>query len=531
MEFLLYPIIGTDSKKKYWFFSDLGTGNYTNLGYEHNVGEFETIFPVNWLTSNNKLWAKQGWSVAKKTDINYTFTVYSAGTVSPIYYQYEKLASFPTQSVGIDIKSCNVVYANRIFPKKILSGDFNGDGLTDVIAIDQELSSIIKGTLCMPKQSILTSKKVYFVNLKRDVISDIVTYSGELLTNLSSASRVEVADLNGDGKSDFLIFENGKATSYTLNDVNQLVLLWDYTDTNISVDISKTILLGDYNGDGKTDFIVPKVYGSTEWYKYTSTGSNFLKEVQNYIDVPFNQSTTTSTYNYTISDYDKDGKSDLVLINTLLNTAKTQGSIFLRCYINKNGSFSGGLNNGSSVSEYSTFSPDIKLNTLPIYLPTRRGITTKYKPYEPTMEIAFLGNNKIFYFNTDKDHVQDQLLRSIRTANGVTESITYKPLNSDYDEEYNTIYSSSYSETYPNSNIESASSMQVVSMLEKQSATDYKKQLYSYYDAISNVNGLGFLGFKAAAKTNWFDDNNPIMTTVSNLIPICVVPILRAIVS
>ncbi|WP_163399224.1 RHS repeat-associated core domain-containing protein [Flavobacterium fluviatile] len=515
MEFLLYPTTGTDSKKKYWFFSDLGTGNYTNIGYEHNVGEFETIFPMNWLTWNNKLWAKQGWSVAKKTDTNYTFTVYSAGTVSPVYYQYEQVASFPTQSVGIDIKSCNVVYANRIFPKKILSGDFNGDGLTDVIAIDQELSSIVKGTLCSPKQVKFTSKKVYFVNLKRDVTSDIVTYSGELLLSLSSDSRVEVADLNGDGKSDFLIFENGRVTSYTLNNENLLVPLGVYTDTNISVDTSKTILLGDYNGDGKTDFIVPKVYDSSEWYKYTSTGNSFFKEVQNYIDIPFKQSTTTSSYNYTISDYDKDGKSDLILINTLLNAAKTQGSIFLKCHINKNGSFSGGLNNGSSVSEYSVFSPDIKLNTLPIYLPTGRGIMTKYKPLEPTMEIAFLSNNKIFYFNTDKDHAQDQLLRSIRTGNGVTESITYKPLNSDYDDEYNTIYGSSYSETYPNSNIESASSMQVVSMLEKQSATDYKKQLFSYYDGISNVNGLGFLGFKAAAKTNWFDDNNPIITTVS----------------
>ncbi|OYX25843.1 MAG: hypothetical protein B7Z06_06635 [Flavobacteriales bacterium 32-35-8] len=511
MEFLLYPTTGINRKAIYWLFSSINSGNYTNFGSQHNVGAFETIFPTTWLSWNNHLMPKQGWTVAKKTDINYTFTVYSTGTVSPIYYQYDRVVEFPTYYLQVCYDN-NVYSENKIFPKKILSGDFNGDGLTDVVAIDMELTE--GGYDCGTDIISITSKKVYFVDLKRDNTSNFLTYSGELSANITSNSRVEVADLNGDGKSDFMVFENGKVTSYTLNDANQLILLWNYTDTNISIATTKTILLGDYNGDGKTDFIIPNGYGSTTWYKYTSTGTGFIKTTQTYSGISFTQNNSTNTYNYIASDYDKDGKSDLILTKSNRNSANTLGTLTVSCYKNIGGIFS----SNNSVSSSSTQQADIKLNALPIYLPTGKGIESKDKPYNPTLEIAFLSNDKIFYFNSNKDNTQDQLLRAISTGNGVTESISYRPLNSDVDYSngfYSPIYNSSYSETYPNSNIESASSMQVVSMLEKQSATTYKKQLYSYYDAISNTEGLGFLGFKSTASTNWFDDNNPIITTVS----------------
>jgi RHS repeat-associated protein len=486
MEFILYPTTGTDSKAKYWLFSSIDSGNYTNFGSQHNVGAFETIFPTIWLSWNNHLMPKQGWTVVKKTNTNYTFTVYCAGIASQIYYQYDRVVSFPIQPNG----SCN---SGQIIPKKILSGDFNSDGLTDVIAIDNACSS----------------KKVYFVDLKRDNTTNFLTYSGELSATLTSSSKVEVADINGDGKSDFMVFENGKVTCYTLNDSNQLVLLCSYTDTNISVATTQTIILGDFNGDGKTDFMIPSGYASNRWYKYTSTGTNFSKLI---IDsrITYLQNTSTQTHNYFMSDYDKDGKSNLIRTLTTRNSANTLGNILVKCYKNVNGLFYP----DQAIEDTSPYQTDIYLNSLPIYLPTGKGIQSKDKPYNPTLEIAFLSNDKIFYFNSNKDNVQDQLLRSVTTGNGVKESITYRPLNSDYDQNYNQIYNSSYSETYPNSNIESASSMQVVSMLEKQSATDYKKQLYSYYGAVSNTEGLGFLGFKSTANTNWFDGNNPIISTV-----------------
>ena len=517
MEFLLYPTTGPSSKAKYWFFTDIEAGSYTNMPYEHNVGAFETIFPVSWLTWSNKLWTKQGWAVVKKTDTNYTFTVYSAGTVNPIYYQYERVVDFPTQSVWVTT-GCSSVSVNKIFPKKILSGDFNGDGLTDVIAIDMDLISDRRVNLCVPVISTITSKKVYFVDLKRDNTTNFLTYSGELASVITANSKVEVADVNSDGKSDFMIFENGKVTTYTLNSTNQLVLLWDYPDANISIESNKTILLGDYNGDGKTDFMIPKVYGSSDWYKYTSLGNNFTKVVQNYLNFPFLQNTTGTTYNYIASDSNKDGKSDLIQTSSTRNSTDLNGVLKVLCYYNVDiSTYNSSLNSASSY-----YSPDINLYALPIYLPTGRGIPTSGKPYNPTLEIAFLNNNKVFYFNSQKDNSKDQLLRTITTGNGVKESITYQSLSEDSlsEDGYTPIYSPVlFTENYPQTDIESAATVQVVTKLEKQSASVYKKQLFAYAGATSNLEGLGYLGFRASTRTNWFEDESQIISSISKFDP------------
>lgn len=501
MELLIYPATGPSSKAKYWFFTDIASGNYTNIAYEHNVGAFETIFPVSWLTWNNKLWTKQGWAVAKKTDTNYTFSVYCAGTTNPIYLQYERVVNFPTMSHnGIE----------KISPKKILSGDFNGDGLTDVVAIDLPVSWSC-GNGCFVTKF---SDNVYFIDLKRDNTTNFLTYSGKL-RYITTNTKVEVADVNGDGKSDFMVFENGKVTTYTLDSNNQLVLLWDYLDANISIDSSKTILLGDYNGDGKTDFIIPKGYGFSEWYKYSSTGSNFVKVMQNN-RITYIQNSTSSTNNYIVADCNKDGKSDLIRTYTYLYQAK--GYIEVNYYPNINQDFSPDFR----YSATSLSSTDIKLNAQPFYLPTGRGIITSGKPYNPTLEIAFLSNNKIFYFNSEKDFSKEKLLKTITTGNGVRESITYKPLSPDSlsEDGYTPIYTPSlFTESYPNTDIGSAATVQVVTKLEKQSASIYKKQLFAYAGATSNLEGLGYLGFRASMRTNWFEDQSQIISSISKLDP------------
>lgn len=518
MDFLIYPTTGSESKSKYWLYSDINSGG-DNIGFEHKVGAFEAIFPVSWLTWNNKLYTKQGWAVAKRSDTNYTFTVYSAGITSPIYYQYEKVVNFPTQTIGGSGEGCTTIDVETIFPKKILSGDFNGDGITDVVAIDLELRSFsyiddyYNG--CVVNSEILTSKKVYFVDLKRDNTTNF-TYSGELASVITSNTKVEVADVNGDGKSDFMIFEKGKVTAYTLNDNNQLILLFDYADTQI-ISTSNLPLLGDYNGDGKTDFMIPAdgTNRTMAWITYTSTGTSFLKSYP-FPGVWYEPNTSINTYNYIVTDYNKDGKSDLIITSTSKNIGSSMGRIDISSYNNKSGIFSYPV----SASSSSINSVDINVNTLPIYLPTGRGIPSNGKPYNPTLEIAFLSNNKIFYFNSNKDNTQDQLLRTITTGNGVKESITYQPLSTtSYNERYMPIYTSGYMETYPKIDIESAATVQLVTKLEKQSASVYKKQLFTYAGATSNLEGLGFMGFRASMRTNWFEDDSKAISTVSKFDP------------
>jgi RHS repeat-associated protein len=51
--------------------------------------------------------------------------------------------------------------------------------------------------------------------------------------------------------------------------------------------------------------------------------------------------------------------------------------------------------------------------------------------------------------------------------------------------------------------------------LEKQSASVYKKQMFTYYGAVSNVEGIGFLGFRGTMRTNWYNDLISPISTIS----------------
>lgn len=532
MDFLLYPTTGTDAKKKYWLFSGINSGVYTNIGWEHTVGKFEDIFAVSWLSWNNKLMPTQGWTVVKtdfSTDTT-NFITYSAGISSPIYFQYEKVYQFPkftyyndyncngnegplqrgadTNVIIIPIEPQDPVPVELSVPKSYFSGDFNGDGLTDIVAIEKPITySYTYG--CYGYTTTRYGGGSYFVNLDRRLASNFVNYAGNITSD--SNSQFKVADFNGDGKADIYVFNTGKLKVYTLNDSNYFVLLYENTTTDANIVLDKSILLGDYNGDGKTDFIIPKAYGSTSWYKYLSTGISFIKTEEYSTGIYFLQNNGTNTYNYIASDYDKDGKTDLILTASNRNSGNTAGSLKVTCYRNYNGFFS----NLYQVVASSPYQSDINLNALPVFLPTGRGIQTKDKPYNPTLEIAFLNTNKIHYFNSNKDNTQDHLLRSITTGDGVKESISYQPLDANSREGYYPVYSGGYAENYPNVDIQLSSSIQVVTKLEKQSAAIYKKQLFSYYGAVSNVEGLGFLGFRATMRTNWHDDATPIISSIS----------------
>ena len=264
--------------------------------------------------------------------------------------------------------------------------------------------------------------------------------------------------------------------------------------------------MGDYNGDGKTDFMIPKGAGYAEWYKYSSTGINLVKETQSYFSFYYPTNSSTYTYDVIPSDYNNDGKTDLLLTSSSRGSGSSVGSLSITCYINKNGTFSG--NTGDYYSGYISNQADIYTNAIPIFLSSNQS--------NRKLELAYINNNKVFFFNSTKDFSKEQLLKTIVAGNGVTESILYQPLSPNSYQDIGSIYSNSgYTENYPNIDIIDAPTFQVVTKLEKTSATGYKKQLFTYYGAVSNVEGLGFLGFRATLRTNWFDDSKPIISSVS----------------
>lgn len=512
MDFLMYPTTGNDAKRKYWIFSEISS-SIGNLGIEHPVGIFEDIVPVTFLTESGILAPMQGWNVITKNNVTNitTFTSYSKDPILPhILYQYERSFSFPTLIYYNEHPlSCTQtrppIKVERQLAKRYVSGDFNGDGLTDIIVVEQNYNYLRNGFCNDQGQLQLISEtyigQSYFINLDRRFTTSNLQNAGQL--NINSEDKVIVGDFNGDGKSDIYIFSEGYLKVYTLNNQNQFIILFENTIGNSDIVLDKIILMGDYNGDGKSDFIIPKGFNSTNYAKFLSTGQSFVITNEYYNTMPYNQSVNNNIFHYIANDINNDGKTDIIAVKTFRgsNGSSQGGLISIRIHENMMSDF---------ISEVfvDTFQANILAYPVPIFLSSDK--------LNKNLEISFISGSKIHNFQSKKDFNQDKLLSSVVTGNGVTESITYLPLDKNALQDGNAIYAhSGYTEIYPNTDILVAPTLQVVSKLEKQSNTVYKKQLFFYYGAVSNVEGLGFLGFRGLMRTNWHNDNSQITSSIS----------------
>ena len=513
MDFVLYPTKGDLAKKKFWLFTDINN-NSLNIPSEVASGSFEEIFPSTFLFQANIQSDSQGITAiqsatdSKAVNFNTYFnSIYGVGVMNT------KQVTFPvrniTNCVGNSFRT-----TDKSQSKKYFNGDFNGDGLTDVIAIDNEEKQEAGPCFSASQynSTYASTGKVYFIDLDNRKTSNFWIEAGTLTDHFrnyktfSDQDRIETFDVNGDGKTDILHFKNGSVTVYTLDNTNKLVLLWKTTDANIVTNLS--ILPGDYNGDGKMDFIIPKNVGltnSNDYFKFLSKGNAFEKFSQWY-DIPNLGSQVISESGGGVSinnliplDFNGDGKTDIVHFRTIYGNTAKQGAIIIRSYNNNGTAFS------FSSESYIKSTPLIKSYAAPIFLSPNRN--NQY------VEVGAITDNLIYTFNSLKNFSKETLLSTITTGNGVKETISYSSLQQD---QYESFYTPSpFVETFPNIDISVAPNFKIVTKLEKKSADGYKKQLFNYYGAVSNTEGLGFLGFRAVKSTNWHNDSTSLISNVS----------------
>ncbi|TPG36297.1 FG-GAP-like repeat-containing protein [Flavobacterium pectinovorum] len=526
----------TTSKNKFTLFSNIVSGKL-NTGSALSVDTFENIFPASYLSSDNKM-LPQGWATLKKTDAKCIISLYGTGSTSPIFKHYEKQYNFnKTVSIASNWSYCDPKdYTGLILeniPMEYISGDFNGDGLTDVIAIEKSFYYTMRvcnfGTKTTEyPQTRHPGGTAYLFNLDRRLTTNEPENIGNVVINTVANSKLFVADFDGDGKSDIYIFEPGFIKIYSLNKDNKLVLLYQNTIADPSIVLDRTILLGDYNGDGKTDFVIPNELNKDSWNFYLATGTSFNKtntavgvsyQNKGYVDYfqvkgddgvvryPYALAETT----YIANDYNGDGKTDILCQLNLTAASngfygKVGSPIVTRLMLLENQ-----MVRDSEVKFSSIYAPyevtGIGRNSIPIF--------TNHNQVNQNLEYSIIFDNMIKSFKSPKDNREDVLLKGITTGNGVKETITYKPLMQD---PYEPIYTpTALTETFPNVDVIAVPGFKIVSMLEKQSATVYKKQQYFYSGAVSNADGLGFLGFRSTSKTNWFEDyDSDIISSLSN---------------
>jgi hypothetical protein len=185
-----------------------------------------------------------------------------------------------------------VDYATDSSPVSVIVGDFNGDGKLDLATANQDSKTI---------SVLLRNADNTGFDTKLDYATVTTPYS------LSSG------DFNGDGKLDLSI------TNYWDKTVSVLLRNADNTGFDPKYDVAITdsnlysITVGDFNGDGKADFVVANVGNNmVSVYLRNNANTGFDPKVD----------FTTGSYPLSVSvaDFNADGKVDMAVGNIMSNT-------------------------------------------------------------------------------------------------------------------------------------------------------------------------------------------------------------------
>jgi len=185
---------------------------------------------------------------------------------------------------------------NYYQPQRMAVGDINGDGKADIVTVEKEASG---------------GAYVYVRGISNG--SGGFAWSGTNLTGMAEALKMDVGDVNGDGKADIVAVEreSGGLFRYMLGTSNGAGnFAWNFTNLK-GFYRPVAMALGDINGDGRADIVSVEKDGSSGYYTYVrgiSDGSgNFAWEGTGLKGMyhPFKMA---------VGDITGDGKADIVAV-------------------------------------------------------------------------------------------------------------------------------------------------------------------------------------------------------------------------
>ena len=540
---------------------------YTNL-FKEDSGNVPINLPTNngqlfsgTTLTNNKINQFQSLIYIKETLNSIEFKTYNINS-NGVYLDFTKNLNFNnTMLIDPSVGDHCAQYANLQKFNTYLEGDFNGDGISEFIieSLRNQRSTSYEYTeydhnTGYPINEYCTETFDYdgldfhLVNLDPNANTSLGQKDFAFIPNgnLLDGGKKYVMDFNSDGKSDILIINSNKTYSVVgfkqLNSAPWIELEILGSGSIDKYSETKQILFGDYNGDGKTDVMLPDTEGGighTLWHIYYSNpkisgGDFFTKESHNIVEYwpntgsTYNTQTHFSTY-YAI-DVNKDGKSDIVRVwrkyykpSWTINDHNTQW--WITAFTNNIGrTLSGTTFPLSYNSDYENISPffgpqhfDSDSPDIPIPL------ASNYKYNGANTELVLIRGhyNKIEYYQFNKNVETENRLVSVTESSGnIKQTIDYKPMeasNSSYGNSSTDFYSSTGTVNYPNIEIVRNPNSFLVSKLTATINGVSKYQDFRYRGYVSNYN-YGAVGFIRSSRSSWYlsDSDTKIWSTQHN---------------
>lgn len=196
-------------------------------------------------------------------------------------------------------------YKNGNFTKNLeyITGDFDGDGVTDLAAVDK------KEYKCYIQSSQTGQKGVQGIPW------------GATLKNMTANHTIVTGDYDGDGKTDIGVVDRAKGR-WTVTSSRTGGLIWDNWPWD-KMTSSHTVVSGDFDGDGKTDRAIVNTSEGTWWIISSRTGGALEPDNENHIKTPDGQKIWEWPFPYwksgksriLVGDYDNDGITDIGMVN------------------------------------------------------------------------------------------------------------------------------------------------------------------------------------------------------------------------
>ena len=224
--------------------------------------------------------------------------------------------------------------------KFVYAGDFNGDGVGDIITLLGWTSS----------------GSPYAAHLYQGGISTYlgtIGHSGTYNFNLNmwpTVDEIHTLDYDGDGKTDLMLIKDGMCEIFTFDGfyAKQIYLAGFPTKWHL-------LFFGDFNGDRKTDILArnSKTDNNASWVKAISpgTGNEFISVPHVFDKTPSIDASYTGD-KLVISDYNGDGKMDI--FHGWRNNTVVPHDTKLDVYYSKGDAF---FKEQYSHSEYLIFAP------------------------------------------------------------------------------------------------------------------------------------------------------------------------------
>lgn len=389
-----------------------------------------------------------------------TFNVYRSNLYSGLARLYTRTYDFPT--VYTDAKG-----NKSIQPKFYYTGDFNGDGKIELLAVSchQPFGDTTKPSICY-LFDLAGNRIIYQGNVFNYNVDFVGVQQTDPKAAANNTDKVLIMDYDGDGKSDICHVNENGVNIYTFDVSGTTVSprkVTTYEDLKKADLAYRDLLLGEFNGDGLVNLLVSPQSNIADynWSIYNSKGTG-----------DFEKSTFSGTHKssadndgFIIQDINGDGITDLLKYDT-------------------SGFFTYLANNNSvgSPSCYESY-PSSKSILIPTNINTHSLFT----------QLISLKEGTATKYSFSRNDSKETLMTGMANSLGVVEKNDYQLLNEEGVS--SGVYTKGYGAVFPYVNI--TEPLPVVASSETYmngSRVDWSD--YSYAGAVIHRQGLGFRGFE-----------------------------------